>query len=139
MNFKMYNCDVGVLLKNVRYDFEHVDSLTIEDPESTKLIRGANAANKKGLVYREGVKDPKGVTVNVLGITKAMYDLLSGAYESQERMDVYCVDRKDGSSKTAKDAVLRQAPMQLTVDESVDSMTVALAWDSFDLQEVHKS
>jgi len=138
MIFKMYDCDVGIVLRGQRYDFDHVDSLQIEDPENTKLIRGANGTNKIGLSYKEGIKDPKGVTVNVLGLTAAMYALLSEAYESKERMDVYCVHRVNGSSKTAKNAVLRQQPMQLTVDETTDSMTVALAFDSFDLSEVHK-
>lgn len=139
MIFKMPNCDVGFLLDGVRYDFTHVDSLTVEDPENTRLIRGANGQNKEGLPYVEGIKEPKTVTVNILGMSKAIAELLGGAYSAKKRMDVYCVDRTDGSSKTAKSAILRQRPQQLQVDETAEGMNVALAWESFDLEENHKS
>ena len=41
MIFKIYNCDFGVKINGVAYDYTHVDSLTIENPESTKLVREA--------------------------------------------------------------------------------------------------
>ena len=59
MIFKIYDCDFGVTLNGTNYDFVHVNSLTIEDNEKTKLVRGANAGNKVGLAYREGLRDAK--------------------------------------------------------------------------------
>jgi hypothetical protein len=59
MIFKMYDCDFGIKLNGVTYDFEHVQDLQIEDPENTRLTRGSNAANKVGLVYKEGISDPQ--------------------------------------------------------------------------------
>jgi hypothetical protein len=137
--FKIYDCDFGFTLNGVNYDFTHVDNMTIEDPERTRLVRGANANNKTGLVYREGVKDAKTITVTVMGLTADLFNLLKGAYADQSRMDCYCIARSDGSSKIAKNAVLSQEPKQLTIDDSAESMNVALIFESFDISEVHKS
>ncbi len=139
MIFKIYNSDFGIKLNGVNYDFTHVQSLTIEDPENNKLMRGANAGNKLGLVYKEGIKDPKRITVTILAMSIELKDVLDAAYTNQTRLDVYAIDRADGSSKMAKNAILCQAPQQLTVDENPDSMNVALVFESFDLSEVHKT
>jgi hypothetical protein len=139
MIFKLYDCDFGVTLNGVNYDFEHVDGLQIEDPERTRLTRGANAGNKTGLVYKEGIKEPKTITLTVLDIPVALHTLLKEAYTKKTRLDAYCVSRVDGSSKIAKNAILSQEPQQLSLDESAESMNVALVFESFDVSEVHKS
>lgn len=137
--FKIYDCDFGFTLNGVNYEFTHVDNMTIEDPERTRLVRGANASNKTGLIYREGVKDAKTITVTVMGLTADLFNLLKAAYADQSRMDCFCIARSDGSSKIAKNAVLSQEPKQLTIDDSAESMNVALIFESFDISEVHKS
>ncbi len=139
MIFKMYDCDFGIKIAGVTYDFEHVSELQIEDPETTKLVRGANAGNKIGLVYKEGIKDPKKITVTILGMSADLKVVLDAAYDNKDRLDVFCVNRLDGSSKIAKNAVLSNQPQQLSVNDSPDSMNVALAFESFDLAETHKS
>jgi hypothetical protein len=139
MIFKLYDCDFGVTLNGVNYDFEHVDGLQIEDPERTRLTRGANAGNKVGLAYKEGIKEPKTITLTVLDIPVALHTLLKEAYTKKTRLDAYCVSRVDGSSKIAKNAILSQEPQQLSLDESAESMNVALVFESFDVSEVHKS
>jgi hypothetical protein len=139
MIFKMYDCDFGVKINGVNYDFTHVQDLQIEDPEMNKLVRGSNAGNKEGLIYKEGMKDPKKMTVTILGMSIALKQVLDNAYDNQERVDAYCINRNDGSSKMAKNSVLSQQPMQLAVSDSPDSMNIALAFESFDLSEVHKS
>lgn len=137
--FKLYNCDVGVTIRGVNYDFEQVDNLTIEDPERTRLIRGANTGNKTGIAYKEGTKEAKTITCTVIGIPMALHNLLKEVHANQERVDVYAVSRDDGSSKIAKNAVLSQEPKQLTLDESAESMNTALIFESFDVSEVMKS
>lgn len=139
MIFKMYDCDFGIKYNGVNYDFEHVQDLQIEDPENTRLVRGANAGNKLGLVYKEGIKDPKRITVTIMNMSAALKAVLDSAYENKDRLDVFCINRNDGSSKMAKNAVLSQQPQQLTIDDSPESMNVALVFESFDLSEVHKS
>lgn len=139
MIFKLYECDFGVTLNGVNYDFTHVDNLQIEDPERTRLVRGANAGNKLGLDYKEGIKEAKTITVTVIGLTKELFDVLKQAYDGRTRMDAYAVSRVDGSSKIAKNSVLSQEPKQLTMDDSAESMNVALVFESFDVTEVHKS
>ncbi len=139
MIFKIYDSDFGIKIDGVSYQFTHVQNLAIEDPENTKLIRGANAGNKVGLAYKEGIKDPKRITVTIIEMSVELKAVLDAAYADQTRMDVYCISRADGSSKMAKNAVLAQQPQQLTIDDSPDSMNVALAFESFDLSEVHKS
>lgn len=139
MIFKLYESDFGVTYKGVNYDFVHVQGLQIEDNEKTRLIRGGNASNKVGLVYKEGIKDAKIVTVTIIGMDVAIYTMLRTAYENKERLDAYCISRVDGSSKTAKDAVLSQLPQQLLVDETAESMNVSLIFESFNIEEKHKS
>jgi len=139
MIFKLYDCDFGVTIRGVNYDFEHVDGLQIEDPERTRLIRGANAANKSGLVYKEGLKDAKTVTVTVIGVSVELHNLLKEVFANKERVDFYCISRSDGSTKVAKNAVLSQEPMQLNLDDSPESLNLTLTFESYDVTEVHKS
>lgn len=139
MIFKLYNCDFGIKYNDVNYDFTHVDNMTIEDPETTKLVRGSNAKNKTGLVYTEGTKEPKKITVTLMGVSAAIHDLLTSIYQAKGRCECYCVDRTDGSSKIAKQAVLCMQPQQLSVAEGVESMNVVLTFESFDLSESHKT
>ncbi len=137
--FKIYDCDFGVTLGGVNYDFEHVQNLAIDDPETTKLIRGGNASNKTGLIYKDGIKDAKKVTVTIIGMTMELHNLLKAAYNDKTRMDCYCVSRVDGSAKIAKNAILSQEPKQVQIDDSAESMNTALAFESFDISEVYKS
>ncbi len=137
--FKIYDCDFGVTVNAVNYDFPHVQGLTIEDPERTRLIRGGNAGNKTGLIYKEGIKDAKTVTVTIIGMDMATHNLLKTCYTDKTRLDCYTVSRVDGSSKIAKNAILSQEPKQLAIDDSAESMNVALVFESFDVSEVHKS
>jgi hypothetical protein len=139
MIFKIYNCDFGIKINGVNYDFEHVAELQIEDPERNKLTRGSNAGNKTGLAYKEGMKEPKRWTVPILNMSVELKEVLDGAYQDQTRLDVFCIDRTDGSSKMAKNAILANKPQQLTVDESPESMNVSLEFETYDSSEVHKS
>lgn len=138
MIFKMYNCDFGITYKSVSYDFEHVENVSIEDPEQTRLTRGANVKNKIGLVYTEGSKDPKRVTLTLLGVSAAINALLTTIYEAKDRCEFYVVDRVNGSSVLGKNAILCQQPRQLSIAESPDSMNVVLTFETFDLKEDHK-
>lgn len=139
MTFKIYNCDFGIKYNNVSYDFNHVSEVQIEDPERNRLTRGSNAKNKTGLVYKDGLKDPKRWTVPILEMSAALKAVLDTIYETQARIEVYCIDRTDGSSKMAKNAILSNKPQQLTIDESAESMNVSLEFETFDSSEVHKS
>ena len=139
MIFKMYDCDFGVTLNGVNYMFTHVENLQIEDPERTRLIRGSNAGNKEGLAYKEGLKEAKTVTLTVIGMPAEVHNLLKTAYNDRTRLDCFTVSRVDGSSKIAKNAVLSQSPKQLQMDDSAESLNTALIFESFDVEEVHKT
>lgn len=139
MIFKLYDCDAGVTIDGVNYDFEHVENVQLEDPERTRLIRGANAGNTVGIAYKEGIKEAKTLTMTVLGMPKELHNLLKTVYADKKRIEAYVVSRADGSNKIAKNAILSQAPKQLTLDDTADSMNTALIFESFDVDEVHKS
>lgn len=139
MTFKIYNCDFGVKINGVDYSFEHVNSVTIEDPERNRLTRGSNASNKTGLVYKDGLKDPKRWTVPILAMSVALKTKLDECYDQQTRLDVYCIDRTDGSSKMAKNAILSNRPQQLSIEDTSESMQVSLEFETFDSHEDHKS
>ncbi len=139
MIFKIYNCDFGIKVEGVGYDFPHVNEITIEDPERNRLTRGANAKNKIGLTYKDGLKEPKRWTVPFLDMSVELKAVLDDCYNSQTRVEVYCIDRTDGSSKMAKNAVLSNKPQQLTINDTADSMAVSLEFETFDSSEVMKS
>lgn len=139
MIFKIYNCDFGIKVDGTSYDFEHVAQLQIEDNERNRLTRGANAKNKVGLPYKDGLKDPKRWTIPILAMTPELKAVLDDCYKDQTRLEVYCIDRSDGSSKMAKNAILSNKPQQLTLDETAESMEVSLEFETFDSSEVHKS
>lgn len=136
--FKLYDCDVGVKIDGVSYDFTDVDSVTIEDPEFTRLTRGANGTNKLGLVYKEGIKEPTRITIPILNMSSDLKAVLDQAYKDKTRMDVFCVSRTDGSSKMGKNSILCQRPQQLTLEDSPESMNVQLIFETFDNSEVYK-
>lgn len=139
MIFKIYNCDFGVKVNGTSYDFVDVAELQVEDPEKNKLVRGGNAKNKLGLAYKEGVKEPKKWTIPILNMSATLKGVLDGCFDDQTRVDVYAVDRTDGSSKIAKQAILCNRPQQLKLDDSPDSMHVSLEFETFDSNEAHKS
>lgn len=139
MIFKMYNCDFGVKIGVTSYDFRDVAEVQIENGQRNTLTRGANAKNIEGLAYIEGIKEPKKWTTSALALSAALHAVLVTAYNEQTRLEVYAIDRTDGSSKMAKKAILANYPQQLTLDESAESMNVSLEFVSFDLTENHKS
>jgi hypothetical protein len=135
----MYECDFGFSINGVNYEFDHVENVTIEDPERTRIIRGANAKNTVGLTYREGLKEAKTMTLTVIGMTAATHNLLKDAFKAQTRLEAWVVSRVDGSSKIAKNAVISQSPKQLSMDDSAESLNTALIFESFDMDEIHKT
>lgn len=137
-SFKLYDCDFGVTINGTNYDFDHVDSVAIEDPRSKRLTRGANAKNKLGLVHSEGMKDPDRWTVMIMDMSIEIFGVLTAAFEGETRMTVYAIDRKTGSTKSARNAILCQQPQQLNLEEGPESLQVQLIFDSFDASEDHK-
>lgn len=138
MTFKIYDCDFGFKYNGVNYSFTHVQSFSVEDPEMNRLTRGANAGNNTGMVFKEGTKDPKRITIPIVEMSAEIKAVLDSIYSNRERVDVYGIDRKTGSSKTGKDCILCQKPQQLTVDETPDSMNVSLIFETFVTDEVYK-
>ena len=139
MVFKLYDCDIGIKKGGVNYQFTHVASVQIEDPRRNKLTRGANEGNKEGLVYKEGIAEPIKWTVPIMAMTAALKAVFDDAFDTQDRLDVYVISRRDGSSKMAKNAIMSNKPQQLTLDETAESMQVSLEFETFDSDEVHKS
>lgn len=138
MVFKLYNCDVGIKKDGQTYNFTHVVSVAINDPEKNNLTRGANAGNKIGISYREGLREPKTFTIPILDMTSDIKALLDDAYDNQSRLDVFAIDRSTGSGKLARNAILVNKPQQLQLDDSVDSMNVSLEFATFDSTEDFK-
>lgn len=139
MTFTLNDCDVGLKVNGVSYNFVHVNSVQVEDPEFTRLTRGANAGNKEGLVFKEGLRDPKRITVPIMGMSIELKEVLDSVYTNKTRVEGYAISRTDGSSKMWRSAVLCQQPQQLSMDDSPDSLAVQLTFESFDVTEVYKT
>jgi len=138
MVFKIYKCDFGIKVDGTSYDFEHVAQVQIEDPERNRLTRGNNAKNMTGIAYKDGLRDPKRWTIPILQMSAALKAVLDDCFKNQKRLEVYAIDRDTGSSKMAKNAILSNAPQQLTLDDTAESMQVSLEFETFDSSEVHK-
>jgi len=139
MIFKIQSCEFGMKVDGTQYIFDDVAELTIEDNRKNKLTRGANGANKEGLVYQEGTREPVRWTLPILNMSAALKGVLDDVFKNQSRVDVYCIDKTDGSSKMAKNAILCNKPQQLSLNDTPDSMNVSLEFETFDSSEVHKS
>lgn len=139
MIFKLYECDIGIKVNGVNYDFTHVAEVQVEDPERNRLTRGSNAKDKFGLPYKDGLKDPKRFTVPILNMSAELKALFDSVYDDQTRVDFYVISRKDGSSKMGRNCILSNRPQQLQLDETAESMNVSLEFETFDSIETHKS
>lgn len=139
MIFKIYNCDFGIKFRGIDYEFEHVQELQIEDNERNNLTRGANAKNKVGLPFKENLREPKRWTIPILNMSIELKSVLDQAYDTQDRVDLYCIDRADGSSKMLKNALLANKAQQLALDETPESLAVSLEFVGFESSETHKS
>jgi len=137
--FKIQNCEFGIKRDGTQYIFDDVAELTIEDNRKNRLTRGSNGSNKVGIVYQEGTREPVKWTLPILNMSAALKDVLDEVFASQERIEVYCIDKGDGSSKMAKQAILCNKPQQLSLNDTPDSMNVSLEFETFDSSEVHKS
>ena len=139
MIFKIYNCDFGFKLNGVDYNFSHVAELQIESARKNRLTRGANGTNKVGITYTEGMQEPDRWTIPIIEMSIELKAVLDSAFKNQTRLEPYCIDRTDGSSKMMRNAILCNKPQQLAVSESVESLQVSLEFESFDTDEVHKT
>ena len=139
MIFKLYDCDFGVTIRGVNYDFVDIDSVTIEDPQTVELTRGANAGNTEGLVYTQGAKEAKTVTLVLPAVPMELMVLLTDVFNKRERLEAYCISRSDGSSRMIKKAVINMKPQQLVIDESEESINISLMLKSFSVTDNHKS
>lgn len=137
--FKLYASDTGFKVGGVTYNFPNVVSIEVEDPERNRLTRGANAGNKTGLAYKDGLTDPKRWTMPIMGLTPELKTVLDEAFKNQTRLDAFCILREDGSAKWLRNAILSNRPQQLTLDQSAESLHVVIELESFDNEEIHKS
>lgn len=139
MNFKMHNCDFGFVYDSTTYEFDHVESVVVEDPEVVTLIRGSNVKNKEGIVITQGTKDPKVVTITLIGISKTLFDLFQTVFEAKDRCEAYAIDRTDGSSRLFKQSILSKRPRQMSIAEDPENLNVVIELHTYDIQEVHKA
>lgn len=139
MNFKMYNCDFGFVYNGVTYEFDHVESVVVEDPETVTLTRGSNKKNKEGIVITSGTKDPKVATITLIGISQSLFSVFETVFNAKARCEAYAIDRTDGSSRLFKQAILSKQPRQLSIGEDAENLNVVVELHTYDIQEVHKS
>lgn len=137
--FKIYQSDFGITVGGVNYEFDHVLSFNVEDPRRKKLTRGANKKDNVGLTFEEGIRDASTVTVALLGVSPELFEVLCTAFEEETRCGVWGIDRGTGSAKMASNAILSRKPQQLNIDDSADSMTVELLFESYDVKEKRKA
>lgn len=130
--FKLYDCDVGIKVNGVSYNFPNVVEVQIEDPERKRITRGANATDKVGLSYADGLTDPKRATIPILGMTKELKAVFDDCFDGDVRVDLYMISRKNGAAKGLRNALMSNRPQQLVLDQTAESLQVSLEFESFD-------
>lgn len=135
-SFILTNCDFGSSYNGTNYDFtKEVDSVVIEDPQMKKLTRGGSGKSKTGIAYSEGMKDARKVTITLVGLPASYLKLLKSLFESEERIDSYCVDRKTGITRSFNNSLISQEPKQLAIQEGAESLNILLILETFDIVE----
>ncbi len=127
-------CECGIILNGVDYKFIGVNTITVDDPETTGLIRGADAKDTVGLSYTEGLDQPKTMTVNLRNIPLDLSNALKAARRAKTRMDFYCIERASLESTTLKDAIIQKDPLQLEISNTPDSLAMDLVFSGFNLE-----
>lgn len=137
--FKLYECDIGFKVDGTNYEFKNVGEVPFEDPERNRLTRGSNAKDDVGLTYKDGLKDPKKFTPVIQDMSPELRDLFDSLYDSQTRFEFYCISRRDGSSRIAKNCILSNRPTQLNMNDSAESLDISVEIETFKVEEKHKS
>lgn len=134
MTFQLYKTENGIICKGTTYYFDDVDSHVMTPQEAKHLTRGANSKNKLGLTYKENSKMPWTITVNALNVSREVLDIINNCYDTEERLDVFCVDSDTGANKMARNCLVTKVTSQETVSDGEDTYNVAMSFESFDVK-----
>lgn len=133
--FQIWNCEGGFTYNGVNYKFKDLDSVAYTYNLKNHLVRGANAANKMGILSQEGGKTPDVAEYTVVDCSKSIYSLLLQLFEERKRIDAFFIDRNSGEYVIFKDAVIRDKPRQANVGEDDTSHSFMFAVESFNVTE----
>lgn len=131
---QLWHSENGVIINNVKYDFEDVDSVTVTKNGRKHKTRGANSKNKVGFVYMENSKQADEIAINTVGLSSAMLTILQNAYEDEIPMTVYCIDSATGKSYIGNDCILQEFPLQQDIVEGEETYNVTLTFETFNLK-----
>lgn len=129
-------CDFYFSRNGEDYDLTAaVDSATFEDPERKHLTRGSSGQNTTGLIYTEGIKDPKTLTVVFVGLSQEYAAMLSDMYAEEERTDFKVVDRKTGQMRAYKEAIVSQQPRQGTMSDGAEERNIQVIFECYKVED----
>ena len=131
---QLWHSENGVIINNVKYDFEDVDSVTVTKNGRKHKTRGANSKNKVGFVYMENSKQADEIAINTVGLSGAMLTILQNAYEDETPMTVYCIDSATGKSYIGNNCILQEFPCQQDIVEGEETYNVTLTFETFNLK-----
>lgn len=131
---QLWHSENGVIINNVKYDFEDVDSVTVTKNGRKHKTRGANSKNKVGFVYMENSKQADEIAINTVGLSGAMLTILQNAYEDETPMTVYCIDSATGENYIGNDCILQEFPRQQDIVEGEETYNVTLTFETFNLK-----
>lgn len=131
---QLWHSENGVIINNVKYDFEDVDNVNVTKNGRKHKTRGANSKNKVGFVYMENSKQADEIAINTVGLSGAMLTILQNAYEDETPMTVYCIDSATGESYIGNDCILQEFPHQQDIVEGEETYNVTLTFETFNLK-----
>lgn len=127
--------DAGFSFNSVNYNFSDFDTIDYTYNKKNRLTRGANATNKEGIVYSEGLKVADIAQVKVVDCSIAIYNLLLSIYENKDRINFWFIDRKTGEGYTMKSSIITDKPRQTQISETEDSIGFMFNVESYDMVE----
>lgn len=126
-------------IEGVSYDVPDYDSITIEDPRTVELTRGANASNADGIPYTTGNKAPIKATIKAVNLPVPLLTLFQKCFEDKKRFSFNIIDKVDGSLYSFTRALFNVAPFQADISDSEESMAVDLVLISYNFEKKLKA
>jgi hypothetical protein len=135
---RIYDSVLTITIGETAYEVPHYNSVEIESPERVRKVRGANAGDKIGITYKEGLTEATTITVTIVDCPAELHTALAQGFEDATPMKVECISESDSSQVVASDCVLSRAPHQLSIADGAESMNLELLFETFDVVTEYK-
>lgn len=119
------NAELTATFDGVAYIFPWVTQISIQDPRENVLSTSPQGKGD-GVVYRTGTTLPVVADFIVREVPEELFDKLTEAFSSQDRVDFLLFDKSGGDQYTLEAGVIRTNPSNVDVAEGEDTFNVMM-------------